>query len=164
MALGLLRLVSPAGPTAAQLCNVCRFQRSANCKLSTLHCKNTRMNSQPPGECVPHNTPTPITHVLIAPPPHRGAEVIKPVSRCMYRGVRWLVSVGILPLLFPPPPSLRGAFDPPLQLVRPPIHYFLFKTRRLFNLFQPIQGDRSVSLSLKASPGFHTTAQRICDG
>lgn len=27
----------------------------------------------------------------------------------MYRGVRWLVSVGILPLLFPPPPPYQCA-------------------------------------------------------
>ena len=78
-------------------------------------------------------------------------------------GLSWHIALAL-----PTTPALpmRGAFDPTLQLVRPAIHYFLFKTRRLFNLFQPIQGvegDRCVSLTLKAAPGFHTTAQRICE-
>ena len=155
MALGLLRLVS--GPTAGELCNVCRFQRSF-VQRRMRRSVHTRINSQPPGERVSHNTPTPITHVLIAPPPqHCGNKA--GCIRVHRAAISWHIAL--------PTPALpmRGSFEPPLQLVPPAIHYFLFKTRRLFNLFQPIQGwegDRCVSLTCKASHGFRT-AQRICD-
>ena len=130
MALGLLRLVS--GPTDGELCNVCRFQRSF-VQRRMRRSVHTRINSQPPGERVSHNTPTPITHVLIAPPPqHCGAEVIKLVVS----GCTELLSVGIL--LFPPPPYPCAA----------PLNLRCSWSLLQFITFYSKQGDYSTFFSL----------------